>query len=131
MMNAPKAAKILWKKKAELENIKNRELEDIDDVLDFLEDVGLYQRADYVSPELAHHHFFHWTRGYWQAAGPYVQAWRRKERARWNHVEELFETSCNIELEEHGGKREQLLLSDADLNEFLRQEIGDATAEEV
>lgn len=123
-----RAARILREKKAELENIENPELEDIDDVLDFLEDVGLYQRSDYVSPELAHHHFFNWTRGYWQAAGTYVQAWRKEEPARWNHVEELFETSCDIELKEHGGKREQLLLSAADLDKFLRQEIGEAAA---
>jgi hypothetical protein len=105
--------------------LQHPEFADIDDVLDFLEDVGLYQRADHISPELAHHHFFHWTRGYWQAARTYIQAWRRKEPARWNHVEELFETICDIELNEHGGKCEQLWLSDADLDDFLRQEIGD------
>ena len=71
-------------------------LTDIDDMLDFLEDVGLYRRADQISPELAHHHFFHWTRGYWQAAKPYIQAWREKEPARWSHVEELFDTGCEI-----------------------------------
>ena len=105
-----KAARLLRDNKAELGNLENQELSSIDDVLDFLEDVGLYQRADHISPELAHHHFFHWTRGYWQAAKIYIEAWRRKEPARWNHVEELFETICDIELKEHRGQREQLLL---------------------
>lgn len=120
-----KAAKVLLCNRAELGNIEKPELSDIDDVLDFFEDVGLYQRADHVSPELAHHHFFHWTRGYWQAARTYVEAWRRKEPARWSHLEELFETICDIELKEHGGKREQLLLNDSDLDKFLRDECGD------
>lgn len=120
-----KASKVLLYNKAELGNVEKPGLTEIDDVLDFFEDVGLYQRADHVSPELAHHHFFHWTRGYWQAARTYVEAWRRKEPARWNHVEELFETICDIELKEHGGKREQLLLSDSDLDKFLKDECGD------
>jgi hypothetical protein len=117
-----RAAEVLLANKADLGNIQNEELADIDDVLDFLEDIGLYQQADHISPELAHHHFFHWTRIYWQAAKPYVQEWHKKEPARWNHVEELFDTSCDIELKEHGGTRGQLLLNDSDLDEFLKQE---------
>jgi hypothetical protein len=117
-----RAAKALLDNKADLKNIENETLADIDDVLDFFEDVGLYQRSDHISPELAHHHFFAWTRGYWQAAKPYVEAWRAKERAQWNHVEELFDTSCDIEIREQGGTREQLRLSEADLDKFLRQE---------
>jgi hypothetical protein len=117
-----KAATALLRNRTDLANIDNPALVEVDDVLDFLEDVGLYQRADNISPELAHHHFFHWTRGYWQAAKPYVMAWRVKEPARWKHVEELFDTSCDIELEEQAGTREQLRLSDSDLHDFLRQE---------
>jgi hypothetical protein len=117
-----RAARALLNNKADLKNIENETLADIDDVLDFFEDVGLYQRADHISPELAHHHFFHWTRGYWQAAKPYVEAWRVKEHARWNHLEELFDTSCDIEHREQGGTREQLRLSEVDLDEFLKQE---------
>ena len=125
----PQAAETLRDKKAELGNIGGPELPAIDDVLDFFEDIGLYQRTDYISPELAHHHFFHWVRGYWQASKPYVQAWRKKEPARWNHLEELFEVICDIEAKQHGGKREELTLSESDLNEFLSQEIGGAVAE--
>lgn len=121
----PRAAATLRDRKADLGDITNPALATIDDVLDFFEDIGLYQRADYISPELAHHHFFHWVRGYWQASEPYMQAWRKKEPARWNHVEELFETICDIELKQHGGKREQLMLSDSELGEFLLQEIGE------
>jgi hypothetical protein len=117
-----RAAEVLLNNKTDLKNIENEGLANIDDVLDFFEDVGLYQRADHISPELAHHHFFHWTRGYWQAAKPYVVAWRVEEPARWNHFEELFDTSCDIELKEQRGTREQLRLSDSDLDEFLRQE---------
>jgi len=122
LLQARAKAEVLLKNRVELANIDNPCLAEIDDVLDFLEDIGLYQRADHISPELAHHHFFHWTRIYWQAAKPYVQAWRKKEPARWNHVEELFETSCDIELKEHGGSRDQLLLGESELDKYLRQE---------
>jgi hypothetical protein len=124
-----RAAQALLANKADLTHIENEALADVDDVLDFFEDVGLYQRADHISPELAHHHFFHWTRGYWQAAKPYVEAWRVKEPARWNHVEELFDTSCDLELKEQGGTREGLRLSDSALDEFLQQEIEPRKAE--
>jgi len=117
-----RAARILREEGQKLGNIENPELAGIDDVLDFFEDVGQYQRADHISPELAHHHFFHWTRGYWQAARPYVEAWRGIEPARWDHVEELFETGCDIELKEHIGVRERLHLSDSDLDTFLSEE---------
>jgi len=118
-----KAAETLLTNKTSLQNTEDERLADIDDVLDFFEDVGLYQQADHISPELAHHHFFHWTRGYWQAAKPYVAAWRAKEPARWSHVEGLFDTGCDIELGLQRGTREQLRLSDSALDELLKQEI--------
>ena len=85
------AASTLLANKGHLGEITKPELASMDDVLDFLEDLGFYQRADHISPELVHHHFFHWVRGYWQAAETYINAWRKKEPARWSHVEELFE----------------------------------------
>jgi hypothetical protein len=44
-------------------------------------------------------------------------------------MEELFDTICDVELKEHRGKREQLLLNDDDLDAFLKQEIGDEGGE--
>lgn len=118
-----RAAKLLRENKGTLADIENKpELAGIDDVLDFFEDLGFYQRGDQISPEVTHHHFYHWARAYWQAAGSYVGAWRRKEPARWNHVEELFDTICDIELQEQGGQRAQLKLTDMELDEFLAQE---------
>ena len=55
------AAKAILDFKGRLANLEqNRdELSVIDDVLDFFEDVGFYERGDQISPEVAHHHFYH------------------------------------------------------------------------
>jgi hypothetical protein len=40
------------------------ELSDIDDALDIIEDVGAFVANEQMSPEVAHHFFFHTARGY-------------------------------------------------------------------
>jgi hypothetical protein len=59
-----KAAKLLKESQGKLRRT-DPELADIDDVLDFFEDLGFYQHGDQITPEVAHHHFYHWIRGYY------------------------------------------------------------------
>ena len=40
---------------------------DVDDVLDFFEALGFFMRSDQITPEVAHHAFFYWIRGYYSA----------------------------------------------------------------
>jgi hypothetical protein len=100
-------------------------LGNIDDVLDFFDDVGFYQKGGQISPESAHHHFYHWLRMYWQASRDYVEAWQRKESARWNHVGELFEITSEVEMREQQCTRLEITLSCNDLDEYLEQEKED------
>ena len=103
-------------------------LSPIDDVLDMLEDVGFYVHGDQISPEVAHHHFYHWIRGYWCAAHGYIKAWQAKETARWQHLSELYDETSKVELSIQGGKKAQLWLSDGKIGEFLDQEISEEEA---
>jgi len=57
------------------------------------------------------------------------QVWRNNESAQWNHLEELFQTICDIELEEHSGKRNRLTSNDVKLDEFLKREIHEGGAD--
>ena len=122
-----KAATCLRQHKNYLNDLKNheKELDDIDDVMDFFEDIGFYMCGDQVSPEVAHHHFYNWIRGYWQASEKYVNAWRAKEPARWNHIEKLFHTVTEIEVSEGSTPKERLVLEPDKLDEFLDDEIGE------
>jgi hypothetical protein len=97
----------------------------IEDVLDVFEDVGFYVKGDQISPEVAHHHFYHWVRGYWNTAHDYIEALRKKETKAYDHVEYLFEVLCTVEVGLSEEKRRQEKhLSQKDIDEFFEDEIG-------
>jgi hypothetical protein len=114
-----KAARILKDNQGKLRST-DRGLKDIDDVLDFLEDIGFYVRGDQISPEVAHHHFYHWIRGYYLAARDYIEAWQEQESASWKHVKELFETTREIEARDKGSTT----LTADQISDFLESEIN-------
>jgi len=103
------------------------QLADIDDVLDVLEDIGFYVRGGQISPEAARHHFYHWIRGYWFSTRAYINAWRRKEPTRWQHIEPLFQVMW--EVGRYGERRENPELTEDEIALFLRQEVtGESVA---
>ncbi len=126
----PAAAKVLLKGLKEsgyLSHIdtKRKELSDIDDVLDIFEDIGFYVKGAQISPEVAHHQFFHWIRGYYETArGEYIAAWRNpnKEPARWENLGYLFEITSEVE-REISRKYGQCAPPQEDLEKFLLEEI--------
>src|SRR5208337_690632 len=69
-----------------------REQEELEPVLDFLEDLGFYLRGDQFSEEVAHHHFFHWIRGWYSNLESYVEYYRdvRNEKAAYENIEPLY-----------------------------------------
>jgi hypothetical protein len=77
------ASRVIRDNRDKLSKIKEHEtlLCPIDDALDMLEDVGFYMHGDQISPEVAHHHFYHWISGYWCAAHDYIKAWQVKENS--------------------------------------------------
>jgi hypothetical protein len=121
------ASRIIQEHKDILGKIEEHEslLSPIDDVLDMLEDIGFYMHGNQISPEVAHHHFYHWIRGYWCGAQDYIKAWQTKEAARWQHLAELYDETSEVEVSIQGGKKAQLWRNDHQISEFLRQEIGE------
>ncbi len=120
-----RAAKLLINMKDDLtkltdERIK-QELEEIDPVLDFFEDIGFYMKGYQISPEVVHHHFYHWIRGYWKSAQSYVDAWRDedigKDATRWSHLKELYDVTTEIEESKGNYKRP------FDRDDFLGEEV--------
>jgi hypothetical protein len=119
-----RAALILLHYKKELAQTesKKQDLDNIDEVLDFLDDLGFYLKGGHLSPEVAHHHFYHWIRGYTQAAKKYIEACRAKEPARWNHIAELVQATSAVELSESNGKIFELDASG--IERFLNEEVN-------
>ena len=124
-----KAAKILLEHCDKLSQIGEDDNDSllcpIDDVLDILEDIGFYMQGDQLSPEVAHHHFYHWIRGYWFSGEEYIQAWQRIEPARWQHLKNLFDETSAIESSIDKGAKEKPVLSKEDIKKFLRSEMAE------
>jgi hypothetical protein len=116
-----KAARLLKDNQGKLRRT-DPELADIDEVLDFLEDLGFYLYGDQITPEVAHHHFYHWIRGYYLASRDYIGAWQAKEPTRWERVAELFENTNTIENKRSGGKAPKSL-TEMEITVFLKEEI--------
>jgi len=116
-----KAARLLKDNQGKLRRT-DPDLADVDEVLDFLEDLGFYQYGDQITPEVAHHHFYHWIRGYYLASRDYIGAWQEKEPTRWEHVAGLFENTRVIENKLSRGKAAKSL-TDEEISIFLEEEI--------
>lgn len=113
-----KAADTLLNQTGNLRRIE-RDLIAVDDILDFLEDLGFFQHGHQVSPEIMHHLFYHWIRGYYIATRDRIYAWQREEPARWCHIKELYEMTDCIEGRFDKGKKE---LSQDQIKTFLEEE---------
>jgi hypothetical protein len=98
------------------------ELVDVDDVLDFFEDIGFYVKGGQISAEVAHHHFYHWIRGYWKASRDYIESRQQLESTIWSHIGELFDTTWDIESSYTNRSKEQEL--EDDVLTFLNEEAS-------
>jgi hypothetical protein len=117
-----KAASLLKNNQGKLRRT-DPNLADIDDVLDFLEDLAFYQHGDQITPEVVHHHFYHWIRGYYLASRDYIGAWQDKEPTRWEHVAELFANTSVIENKRSKGRAPKSL-TEEQISIFLTEEIA-------
>jgi len=98
------------------------ELSPIDDVLDLLEDLGFYVYGDQISPEVAHHHFYHWIRGYWEASRQYLKAYQVNEPPAWQHLQGLYTITSSVEATKSKARGQRLELSEGELKYFLEEE---------
>ncbi|HEX4117976.1 MAG TPA: hypothetical protein VHX99_04180 [Rhizomicrobium sp.] len=98
------------------------DLDDIDDVLDFFDELGFNEQGGQISPEVLHQNFHYWIRGYYSATKEYIEAWREKQPSRWEYVEELYKITDAVALERDGGKPRGLLTA-PELEQFLNEEM--------
>jgi hypothetical protein len=96
---------------------------DIDRVLDFFEDLGFYMDGDQITPEVVHHTFHHWIRGYYLAARDYLEAAQEEEPSQWEFVKILFDATNEIEFERKR-RRQKKVVDAVGLANFFDGEIG-------
>jgi hypothetical protein len=76
---------------------QNRPEADVDEVLDFLDTLGLLVRRRALDPEMVWHAFFYWVDGYWRAAADVIQRERQKNPRVWEDLPRLYESLLAIE----------------------------------
>ncbi len=70
---------------------------DIDEVLDFLDTVGLLVKRRTLDKEMVWHTFFYWVHGYCGAAHHYIDDERHKNPLVWNYLSGLYDTVVALE----------------------------------
>ena len=95
---------------------------DLDDVLDFIEDLGFYVVGDQMTPEVAHHAFHTWVRGYYAAARDYIESVQEHSPTMWEHINSLLEMLDQVEKERAHGKYKKTM-NQNELDSFLGGEV--------
>ena len=113
------AAKTLLKN---LQDSNNAIGDEVDDVLDFFEDLGFYCKGDQISPEVIHHHFYYWLQPYFQATEQYVKGKRIDDPAQWEHLDYISDLARKIEALKSKTPPEKLRAKASDLKDFLEEE---------
>lgn len=108
-----------------LNHIKNRKPEDeIEDILDFFDEVAFLVRLNALTAEMAWHEFYHWIKLYYQAAQEYIKERREKEPAVWEDLYKLYPELDCIE-EKKYPKSYKKKLEEKELKKFLKEELNE------
>ena len=105
---------------------ENSKLSDIDDVLDFFEDLGFYTEGHQLTPEVVHHTFYYWIERYYLSARDYIEFKQQDRPTVWDHVKYIYEITNEVELE-RTGKKFLAAVSNEDIQTFLDEEIALST----
>jgi hypothetical protein len=79
-------------------------------------------QGDQITPEVAHHAFHYWIRGYYSAAKPYLENKQQQRLTQWEWVPFLLEATHEIEVERNGQVKK--LLDAPDVEKFLAEEMN-------
>lgn len=114
-------AAVVLKTKASQSRDPTFRSKEIDEILDFFEDLGFYMRGDQITPEVTHHAFFYWIDGYYSATRDYIEMSQHASPTHWEFVSELFETTFEVEMKRSKGKCKRFLDAN-ELSIFLDEE---------
>jgi len=97
--------------------------DDVDDVLDFFEEVALLARRTVIDKKSAWHAFYFWIDGYWWATIDYINSERKNSPTQW---EDLFWLHRKlVEIENEGEKRPastEHRMTEDEIKDFLEGE---------
>lgn len=110
--------------------------ENVDLVLDFFEQVALFERRSAIDTELVWHTFYHWFFNYYHLSKSYREYARQDDTSLWADIEQLYErivmaqagvrqsrTSC-LTLCKRTKKTRGLVPTTGELERFVNEEIA-------
>jgi len=103
--------------------LRQNEMVDSEDVLDFLETIGLFMRSGALNEEVAYSTFFHWINLYWNAAEKHIQMKRADNSAAWQDLEYAYKNLVALEREKDKASADLALSPDR-----MRRYLGDEAA---
>lgn len=102
-------------------DLEHPDLVNIDDALDFFEDLGFYVEGDQISPEVAHQAFYYWIEGYYTAARQYIEFRQKTSPTAWDHFKPLYDITSEVEASKVKDKKTP---DETELQKFLEGEIA-------
>lgn len=125
--DSPRMLKVRRRAVEAIQDFRNKKTEtlsdDVDDVLDFFEEVALLVRRNVIDKRAARHAFYHWLDGYWWASVEYINTKREKDTTLWEDLCWLH--SQLVQLKNEGEMLPPLAdrrLTDEQVQEFLKEE---------
>jgi len=97
----------------------NKSENDIDEILDFFEMIGLLTHRGALSDILVWHNFFYWIHGYYLLSRDYIKAAQSEDPTVWQNLVSLHKRLVAIEKRERRCTDSQLQLTKEELTEFL------------
>jgi hypothetical protein len=95
---------------------------EVEDILDFFDDVAFLVKRDAIDSEMMWHPFYHWVRLYFQASEQHIIARTKEEAAVWNYLRWVYPRLNELEKAESPSTY-KAKLDDAELRERLEEEL--------
>jgi hypothetical protein len=100
------------------------ELDGLENVLSFFEELGYQLKNEQVSGDVLHEYFYSDMRTYCQESFSYMREQQKKEsKADWENVEPLFNELTRIEAKKNNTSITNCVWSDDTLKEYLKSEM--------
>jgi hypothetical protein len=103
---------------------------EVENVLDFLDDVAFLVRTGVVTRTTVWHEFYHWIRLYCQAAREHIVERRKEEPAVWEYLCWLYPRLNRLEKKKYSRTYKEELPEDK-LKKFLKEELYECSDESV
>lgn len=108
------------------------ELDGLENVLDFFDELGFYWKSGDISGEVLHEHFYFAMRTYCQETTNYIhRAQEKGYKANWENVEPLFNVLTKIEAAKVGKSATNCIWDEHTLQENLQAEFRLVPAKDV